>query len=70
MVRAREHDAIRIAPARLIGDGVLYGLAVGRVVRALEDQQGRARPHLQQLGDLPRRQDRIGHLLERLDSQI
>src|SRR5437660_1462727 len=56
-LRAREHDAIRIAPARLIGDGVLHGLAGGRVVRALEDQQGRARPHLQQLGDLPRRQD-------------
>src|SRR6058998_3396512 len=66
-LRAREQDAVRIAPSGLVADGVLDRLAVGRVVRALEHQQRRARAHLQQLGDLARRQVGVGHLLERLD---
>src|SRR5213592_1686304 len=37
-LRAREHDAVGIAPARLVGHGVLDGLAAGRIVRALEHQ--------------------------------
>src|SRR5438045_9070393 len=45
-LRAREHDAIGIAPARLVCHRVLDGLAVGRVIRALEHQERRARSHL------------------------
>src|SRR5262247_946831 len=69
-LRARQHDAIGIASARLVGDGVLDRLAVGRVVRALEHQQRRARTDLQQLGDLARREHRVGHLLEGLDPHV
>src|SRR5437899_8723640 len=51
-LRAREHDAVGIAPSRLVGDRVLDRLAVGCKIRALEHQQRRPRPHLQELGDL------------------
>src|SRR5438046_1877092 len=59
-LRAREQDAVRVALSRLVADGVLHRLAIGRVVRALEHQQRRARAHLQQLGDLARRRDAAG----------
>src|SRR2546428_7071777 len=43
-LRAREHDPIRIAPARLIGGGGLPRLAVGRGGRWPEGQPGATRP--------------------------
>src|SRR3989304_2243613 len=52
---AREADPVRIALAHLVRDRVLDGLAAGREVRALEEQERRARADLEQLGDLPRR---------------
>src|SRR5436309_1466756 len=69
-LRAREHDAVGIAPSRLVGDRVLDRLAVGCVIRTLEHQQRRARSHLQELGDLARRQHGVGDLLERLDTHL
>src|SRR5207248_2623707 len=62
-----EDHAIGVAAAGLVGQRVLDRLAVGREVRALEDQQGRSRTDLQQLGHRARRQRRVDGLLEHLD---
>src|SRR5439155_10656688 len=57
-----EDEAIGVAPGRLVGDRVLDRLTARREVRALEEEQWRAGPHLEQLGDLPRRERRVDHL--------
>src|SRR3990170_8696924 len=66
-VGAREDDAVRVALAHLVRDRVLDGLAAGREIGALEEQERRARPDLEQLGDLPWCECGIHHLLHQLD---
>src|SRR3970282_717799 len=66
-VGAGEDQPVGVSPAGLVGDRVLDRLAVRGGIGALEEEHCRARAHLEQLGDLPRRERRVHHLLHQLD---
>src|SRR6266705_755382 len=64
---AGETDLVGIAPARLVRQRVLDGLAAGGEVGALEEQQRGAGAELEQLGHRARRQGGVDRLLQELD---